>query len=231
MITSNVIHRVFRIRHGASEATAFTLEIDDKEYLVTAKHVVKDFTNGQTIDVFGNTAWQPREATLVGHAEGERDISVLALKTVLTPPGLPMPSTSSGVIYGQDVFFLGFPYGFVGHYAFGPEGFPLPFVKRATLSLVNRETFLLDGHNNPGFSGGPVIFREPGKVDLNVCAVISGFRAVDEPVYVGNSPVYAGAGEPVVFRYNTGIILTWRVDFAVALIKANPIGVARSGAG
>ena len=231
MITSNVIHRVFRIRHGASEATAFTLELDEREYLRHGE------ARGQRLDERANDRrfrkWslQPREATLVGHAVGDRDISVLAFKTVLTPPGLPMPATSKGVIYGQDVFFLGFPYGFVGHYAFGPEGFPLPFVKKAIVSLLDRDTFLLDGHNNPGFSGGPVVFREAGKVDLNVFAVVSGFQAVNEPVYVGDSPVYAGAGEPVVFRYNTGIIVTWSVDFAVELIKANPIGAMRNGAG
>jgi hypothetical protein len=40
------------------------------------------------------------------------------------------------------------------------------------------EFFLLDGHNNPGFSGGPVVFRASNKVDKEfyVMAVVSGFR-------------------------------------------------------
>lgn len=154
MITSNVIHRVFRIRYKNSGTTGFTLEIEGREYVVTAKHVVGGFCDGESLDVFASGSWRSCAARCVGHAEGDRDISVLALQECLTPPGLPRPVTSKGVVYGQGVYFLGFPYGFVGHYILGDNGWPLPFVKKATVSLFDQETFLLDGHNNPGFQAG-----------------------------------------------------------------------------
>ena len=35
------------------------------------------------------------------------------------------------------------------------------FVKRLTVSTLFGKPYLLDGHNNPGFSGGPVVFCPP----------------------------------------------------------------------
>ena len=39
MITANVIYRVFRLKVGLETGTAFTIEEEDREYLVTARHV------------------------------------------------------------------------------------------------------------------------------------------------------------------------------------------------
>ncbi len=231
MITSNVIHRVFRIRYGGTEATAFTVDVDQRQYLVTAKHAVTGLTDGSNVDFFAHGAWKPQQVRLVGHAPADRDISVLAVNRILTPARLPMPATSVGVIYGQDAFFLGFPYGFTGKYVLTEDGHPLPFVKKATVSLLDEGIFLLDGHNNPGFSGGPVVFTQPGKNDYSVFAVISGYRAIKEPVYIGDAPAYAGPNQPLVFRCNTGIIVTWAVDYAVELVRANPVGISLEGAG
>src|SRR5262249_6713368 len=130
--------------------------------------------------------------------------------------------TSDGAVYGQEVFFLGFPYGITGPFTLGPEGYPIPLVKRATLSLFHGDVWLLDGHNNPGFSGGPVVFKKPGTEEFKVAGVISSFRFAEEPVLAGGQPT------PLVYRYNTGIIKCPRIDHAVALIRANPIGHALS---
>lgn len=218
MITANVIHRVFRIRCGVGSGTAFALDIDGKQYLVTAKHVLAGAPSPLRIDVFSNGNWADLPVTFVGHATSDIDISVLAADQRLTPSELPLEPTSSGAVYGQEVFFLGYPYGIVGKFLFGPGGFPLPLVKRATLSLFHGDVWLLDGHNNPGFSGGPVVFVTPGAKDFKVAGVISGFQATDEPVLAGGQPT------PFVYRYNTGIIVCHMIDHAVALIKANPIG-------
>lgn len=75
------------------------------------------------------------------------------------------------------------------------------------------------------------MFTRPARNEYSVLAVISGFRAVNEPVHAGTNPVYAGDGKPVMFRYNTGIIVAWSVDFAVRLIEANPVGANRRAAG
>ena len=218
MITSNVVHRVFRIRYGGSAGTGFTIEVEGREYLVTAKHVVQLLGGSDEIDVFSNGDWSPHEVNLVGHAPDDADISVLAATQRLTPPDLPMGTTHEGLTYGQDAYFLGFPYGFLGKFILGESGYPLPFVKKATLSLFDDKKLFLDGHNNPGFSGGPVVFTEPTKHEYKVAAVISGYRAVEEPVYDG------ARESGLTYQYNTGIIVAHAIDWALDLIHANPIG-------
>lgn len=226
MITANVIHRVLYVRSGAGTATAFTLDVDGREYVVTAKHVVESLAESGSIDIFANGDWQSTPASLVGHAPGERDISVLAIDHQITPKELAMEPTSKGVVYGQDVFFLGFPYGLVGKFLLAEHGHPLPLVKKATVSLFQTdELFLLDGHNNPGFSGGPVVFSSPGTHDYKVFAVVSGYKSVEQNVLAGGQQVYAHEGKPLVIPSNTGIIVAWAIDFAVQLARANPIGV------
>lgn len=81
---------------------------------------------------------------------------------------------------------------------------------------------LLDGHNNPGFSGGPVVFREAGKLgtDYQVASVISGYRFEPETILdaEGNETQYR-------YRSNTGIILSYNINHALDAIHDNPIGI------
>jgi S1-C subfamily serine protease len=218
MITTNVIHRVFRVRYGTAEGTAFSIDVDDREYLVTAKHVVSSISESDLLDVFSNGRWINMRVSLVGHAQAETDISVLARDRRLTPPGLPLEPSRDGLTYGQDVYFLGFPYGFVGSYVLGENGYPLPFVKRATLSLFDGLTLFLDGQNNPGFSGGPVIFSKPFQNRFSVAGVISAFRAVTEPVYRDRNKT------DLTYTYNTGIIVAHSIDSVLPIARAHPIG-------
>ena len=58
---------------------------------------------------------------------------------------------------------------------------PLAFMKKGIFSATTNENgavvFFLDGHNNPGFSGGPVVYRDlnqSGAPVFYVAAVVSG---------------------------------------------------------
>ena len=75
MITANVIHRVFWIKYGESAGTAFTVDIEGKQYLVTAKHIVGGISKDATLEIYSNDMWTPLETRLVGHAQGEIDIT------------------------------------------------------------------------------------------------------------------------------------------------------------
>ncbi len=77
----------------------------------------------------------------------------------------------------------------------------------------------MDGQNNPGFSGGPVVFSGPSNKDYKVAGVISGYRVVHEPIYQGEKKL------DLTYEYNTGIILAYGIKHAVDLIKENPVGV------
>jgi S1-C subfamily serine protease len=198
--------------------TGFTIDVDGKQYLVTAKHVVQNF-EPTGIEVFGNGAWANVPANLVAHGRGEIDVSVIAPMAAMSPAGLPIDVSSAGVVYGQDVYFLGFPYGVLSQVIFGDAGHPLPLVKKAILSSFAGDIYLLDGHNNPGFSGGPVIFGAVGAMPNRVAAIVSGYRFSPEPVFLDNTET------ALKYRHNTGIIISYKIETALEMITGNPIGV------
>jgi S1-C subfamily serine protease len=216
LITSNVIHRCFRIRCGSSFGTGFAVDVNYRQYLVTAKHVVAG-GNPPFLEIYRSGGWRKINSTLVGHA-AEEDVSVFALDGTVVPEGLPMLSGSDGISYGQDVYFLGFPYGVLSNVVLGEEGYPLPLVKRAVVSGFKGRVLLLDGHNNPGFSGGPVIFGRAGRTPDCFGAIISGYRFDPRPVYVNNQE------SGLTTRSNTGIIISYSMDVALGLIDGNPVG-------
>ncbi len=78
------------VRCGAATGTAFGLDIDGKQYLVTAKHVLANGPTPLAIDLFSNGNWSGLPVTLVGHAGPDTDISVLATDRRLTPSELPV---------------------------------------------------------------------------------------------------------------------------------------------
>ena len=219
MITSNIIHRIFRIKCGESVGTGFAIDVDGKQYLVTARHVVNEFEHTSPLEIFGNENWTTVDSKLVGHGDTDIDVTVLAPAAAITPPDLPVVPSSAGLAYGQDVYFLGFPYGVLSQVILSEAGHPLPLVKKAILSAFAGDRYLLDGHNNPGFSGGPVIFGHNGGTPQNIAGIVSGYRFNPEPIHLGEDET------PLTYRHNTGIIITYKIETALDIIQANPIGV------
>lgn len=215
MVTSNVYFRVFHIKYGTSAGTCFTIDIDNKQYFVTAKHVVENIKTGDTVSIFRNKQWLDQKITLIGHS-AVADVSVFSLDIIIE--GHSMPATIAGLIYGQDLYFLGFPFGMTSEVGAINRDFPLPFVKKATLSMIeNGSVLYLDGHNNPGFSGGPVVFKKNDFDEFNVCAIISGYRNELVETKVDNTTT-------IHVKTNSGIIIAYGINNALDLIKNNPNG-------
>lgn len=224
VITNNVIHRTFRIKHGESYGTCFAIDVDGKQYLITAKHIVEGISGSDTtVEIFFERRWDTHAVRFVGTTPGEADVAVLAPSWRLSPEH-PLPPKSDGIAFGQDVYFLGFPYNMFADIGEMNRNFPMPFVKKATVSSWSRDEhgvlrWFLDGHNNPGFSGGPVVWTEPLRNNYNVAGVISGYRYSDEPIYDGDAPT------TLAYRYNTGIIIAYDIEHALDLIRRNPAGL------
>lgn len=108
------------------------------------------------------------------HEESEIDIAVLKTETKFSK--LPVSVGNENIIYGGDVYFLGFPYGMFTNFNEGDinNKFPIPFVKKGILSAIISEysitSFYIDAHNNSGFSGGPVITTN-NKGDIKIIGV------------------------------------------------------------
>ena len=224
MISTNALSRTFHLRYQGQTATGFLIDVDAKQYLVTAKHFVPEVVDVVVLELLHDGTWKKVPAQLVGHGAGEVDITVLALSQLMVANDYVLKPDMGGIVLGQEAFFLGFPYGLSGHVGELNSNYPVPFVKRATVSSISVSevgptVIFLDGHNNKGFSGGPVLFKEQEHGELKVAAVVSGYRFSNEPVYQGDQEL------PVTYRYNTGIIISYGIKHAVALATANPIGV------
>lgn len=207
MITTNVYHRVFHIKYSGKTGTAFTIDVDNRQYLVTARHVVEGLSSPGMIEIFYNNNWHSIQVQPIWCDDPSIDIAVLSPPHQLSPT-LILEPTCHGIINGQDVYFLGFPYGQFTNHNYLLNNFPFPFVKKAILSALtggsqNANILFLDGHNNPGFSGGPIVFSQPGvnNYDYKVAGVISGYNAVEQPVFAGGQPT------EMTWMYNTGIII------------------------
>jgi hypothetical protein len=220
MVTNNVISRVFHLKYGDGTGTCFAIDYDNKQYLVTAKHVISDLEDNDQVEIYFNSNWVKVNVRLVGHHE-HADISVFCIDTLLAKAK--MEPISHGIIYGQDTYFLGFPYRLQDENSSQiNRNFPIPLVKKATLSFITQDEFgsylILDGINNPGFSGGPVVFTEPNKNEYKVAAVISGYKSATEPTY------HQDQQTPITVKANTGLIIAYNISQAIELIEKNPIG-------
>ncbi len=185
--TKEIIQRTFAIRvnEDCGSGSSLAYPAQDFYYLITAAHVLGDVPHkGKcTIQILHNNAWNSIEAVPYyynGRPYSENDIDIVVIKT-----NIPVNQeenrlflTSKNCFVGQDVFFLGFPY--LGtSIKYTPKeinsGYPFPFVKKAALAAFDDPIIYLDGHNNHGFSGGPVVFYDYKENRHKILGVISAY--------------------------------------------------------
>lgn len=217
MITANVWERVVLVVCGNGFGTGFTLDHEDGQYLVTARHVVE---SGAPVRALVRGKAAAVQLTALTVPVPEADVAVFRLDRPITPPGLPLAASMDGMVFGQDAYFLGFPLGIT--FDLGDEYFPL--VKRCTVSgttqrYQGRTILLLDGWNNRGFSGGPVVFRPPTaagvREPLRAAGIVTAYRTEAGPV------TEAGRAVPgTEVRLNTGIIIAEQIMRATEAIEA-----------
>jgi S1-C subfamily serine protease len=227
-IPGNVMSRVYEIRVPGGTATSFILEDGDKQYIFTANHVVEALGDHAKIEFMSDGKWVSLDVRILHGDTKCEDVAVLIpdqkeplLKTD------PLPQTNNFYM-GQEAYFLGYPYGLVMQAK--TVHLSAALVKHAYISAVvscpdinpgtpvDKHVILLDGFNNPGFSGGPVVSKDLNDPNrpFKVIGIISGFRFENIPVSVNgqNAP---GAS----VQSNTGIIVAVGVDRAFALIDAD----------
>lgn len=221
MVQTEVIKRVFRIRFAGSAATAFTLEQDNVQFLITAKHVFEDakWPDTATIELLIDGTYKSFLVDIKYPKDSRIDIAVLKTNPyqVLTP-FMGNSFSTAGLIFGQDVYFLGYPYNYDSLLvSFPGSNSPAPFVKKACLSGIlapSPSVMFLDGHNNPGFSGGPVCFKKAGDKLFTIAGVISGYRYSQMPVFDKDNKK-----TEYYIKENTGIINAADISFAVNIAK------------
>ena len=130
MVPNKIIQRTFHIAHGDSIGTGFTIDVDGRQYLATARHVISDLESNSEIGVLRNGEWQQSAIGAVWHSPTGADVSLISLQHQLSPPyPIKHVGPENNFYLSQQIFFLGFPYGMHMEAGQVNDGFPVPFVK------------------------------------------------------------------------------------------------------
>lgn len=228
--TGNVLTRVYQVRFNRETGTAFLLDYEDRQYFVTARHVMESAGETATVEMLGPTIkdWKSYPVTVLKGKNKCIDVAILVPneKKLSNADPIPYPYNYA---FGQEAYFLGFPYGL--YTTFGAHG-GVALIKHAYVSArvscaaifpdgdKDQNLLLLDGLNNPGFSGGPVVAPDMFSPFTNVrtqklIGIISGFQSENSPLRVDGRAL-PNASTPT----NTGIIVVTPIEGAVELIKA-----------
>jgi S1-C subfamily serine protease len=114
-VTFNVFYRVLMIQTSNGQGTGFTIDVEGRQYLVTAKHMVaglqpEDTIEIRTYDAAHKLKWVPFRMKIFT-CDDPVDIAVLVPREQLTLNTHMEPKLDGGPVFGQDVFFVGFPAG------------------------------------------------------------------------------------------------------------------------
>jgi hypothetical protein len=245
--TSGVLARVLMVQSQYFSGSIFSIDVDNREYWITAKHIL----TGAKHPPYGSIASKSVSLKILNPgAEGEQWMSVVFSVidpgndvdiVVLAPPGPLMDGpfqsiavSSDNIGLGNDCEFLGFPFGGGWRAKFdNGKSYWMPFIKHCVTSAFNTEPqrmWVLDGINNDGFSGGPVIYHTGPQ--QQIFAVISGVRQEPAEVIFGNSEDNLGklnppASQKATVNVNSGFIIAYDIKYATDAIAANPIGPLR----
>ncbi|MDQ4140788.1 MAG: serine protease [Bacteroidota bacterium] len=211
--------------HGEQlTGSCFLITKEGKQYFVTAAHLFKpSHKSGDlvSIQMLIQNQLQSFKAKVYFHADRNVDIALIKLsekisqniqlpeefikynelfQNVFQGNGISLDSTL--ITFGMEVFFYGFPLGNLGTQALGIR---FPLVKKATVSgwvkHKGLDKILLDGYNNLGFSGGPVVSYNTSSKKMCLVGVVSAY--IPEPVSVQYK------GDKLSVNENSGIIVCY----------------------
>jgi hypothetical protein len=254
--TNNILFRTVMVKTSKDFGTMFSIEVDSREYWLTAKHVLTgakhppfgSITTKQisvsVLDPFAvEIKWTPFDFSVIDPGK-DIDIVVLAPKHSIQffPIGT-LPIKSDAPV-GGECEFLGFPF---ANFSMNklPDGrwYRLPFIKHCYLSGSTEApspVWILDGINNEGFSGGPVVVNTGPNQHL--IGVVSGYQSENSDVIsVPDHPApdrkptsskpqaKAKAKTKNVVQTNTGLVFAFDASVALDAIKKNPIGPVVGG--
>ena len=224
-----ILRQTFRVRSGARTGTAFTVEVDGRQYIVTAQHVVGSMTP-EVLDMqTGSADWRPVPVKVVGMAGPPVDVAVMATDSVLGSRSNVAVGVGT-VSYGQVVRFLGYPFGLDFTPIPGVRTAPLPFIKAGILSALrpvpDEAGFLelfVDAAGNPGFSGGPLVLPRRSTAQGN--SVVWHLAGVVTSGFTHRVALKDVIGAVAGFvEVDAGILRATSIDAVTRMIRANPAG-------
>lgn len=212
-----LLTRTFAIRIGSTFGTAFAVEHKNKLYFVTARHVVSEvpMKDGAIEFLYGGEWRRLSVRTKLLPPSTNVDIAVLVTGEAAKPF---TTVAEPGATMGQNVFFLGYPYGLHSRFTEASEmmNWHVPFIKRGTMSAIaggsDATVLYIDGFNNPGFSGGPIIAWDFSQRVYRIIGVVQGYREESAKVIVN------GAHVDTELLVNSGILIGYSIKHATDAI-------------
>lgn len=212
-VVSSQIEKVYFLKYGNSTGTCFTYYNGGIEYLVTAKHVISGIGNSGEVQIYHEDTWKNIHVSVYYHTNKKVDVAVMSSETRIINNPLEIQYSMDGISPGQDTFFLGYPYGLFSNLGDNLNGsFPIPFIKKGTCASIIKENgqniLYLDGHNNPGFSGGPVCFTNLFSKKHHIAGVVSAYR-LNNPQQILNAQ---HEKIDLLYMENSGIIICYPIN-------------------
>lgn len=215
-VPSDLVRQIFYVKTNEGTGTGFVIEYKQKQFLITAKHVVQGLpSKNAKIQVFRSEEWKDYSADILTPANKEVDIAVLELRVPLVTTYWPTELSPGLVNLGGQVYFLGFPHGL--HSILQTEY--VPFVKAGVLSGLDGSdstavVMYIDGFNNPGFSGGPVVAFDNEHQHWKIIGVIQGYYPEAARTRVGKEDV------DTKILMNSGILVAYSIKHALETIDS-----------
>jgi len=130
------------------------------------------------------------------------------------PYQVSISTKGEGATMGQQVWFLGYPWGVGSRWSSGEA----PFIKRGTMSAIvatNPDAVVLyiDGFNNPGFSGGPIVYWDFTKHAYRILGVVKGYKEDTAKVLVNGEHV------DTQLLVNSGILVGYSISHVIQAIE------------
>ena len=174
------------------------------------------------IEVWRSGKWEDYHTVKTLYpSSADADIAVFETNETAAQPFGITPTetqTTAGVTFGQQAWYIGYPYGMSSVLAKGSTITALPFMKRGSMSAVDASSpdtvvFYIDRFNNPGFSGGPVIYWEFATHAYKILAVVQSYRTDRAKELINGQPVDTD------ILVNSGILVSYSIRHAIDAIE------------
>ena len=214
-----ILESTFNIFYSSVNGTAFIINGTKGQYLVTAKHIFGNAVKPDTfVDILikGGKIEKKLSCKVYYHDNPHVDIAVLKLDTAIILGETLLLGKRSSYYLAQECLFLGYPLLNLGTKT---DIGKVPFIKRAIISAFHEENkvnlMLLDGHNNPGFSGGPVITYSESMDKQFIIGIISGYIPQPQSVNV----TYGTVKNQLLINENSGIIISYPSEYIEEILN------------
>ncbi len=221
-VPREILARTFLVRIGNEQGTAFGIDHSGLFYLITARHVAAGLPSpGGMIQIRKKGEWINYPIAKVIYPSSDKvDIAILKTTEKAAQPFGIQCMKDSGATMGQQVWFLGYPFleGLETH----TSNVEFPFIKRGTMSAIDSTDpdailFYIDGFNNEGFSGGPVVFWSFSERKYEILGVVMGYRNDTAKINVN------GVTANTNILVNSGILVSYSIQHAIDAIEKDEV--------